>query len=180
MQSPHDHIDLTSGSAPNTDATLEVSECMREFAIDRRRNSWRTFVGSLVHRRRVIRRREGDGELAHYVDVHEPYLFFVAVGALLLCVADAFFTMTLINFYGSSELNPVMDYFIRTDIKLFFSVKFGLTALGVVFLVVHKNFRLFNRISGYQILHGSLIIYGILVAYELFMLLIIPAMKLFG
>lgn len=154
-------------------------ECMRAVAVDRRRNTWRTFMGSLVHRRRVVRRRDGDGDTAHYVDVHEPYLFLVAVGALLLCVADAFFTMTLISFYGSTELNPVMDYFIKTDIKIFFIVKFGLTALGVMFLVVHKNFRLFNRISGYQILHASLILYGMLVAYELFMLLVIPAMKFF-
>ena len=159
--------------------SAEVIECMREIAVDRRRNTWRTFAGALVHRRRVVRRRDGDGDTAHYVDVHEPYLFYVAVGALLLCVADAFFTMTLINFYGSTELNPVMDYFIKTDIKVFFILKFGLTSLGVIFLVMHKNFRLFNRISGYQILYASLIIYTLLVAYELFMLLVIPALNYF-
>ena len=159
--------------------SAEVIECMREIAVDRRRNTWRTFAGALVHRRRVVRRRDGDGDTAHYVDVHEPYLFYVAVGALLLCVADAFFTMTLINFYGSTELNPVMDYFIKTDIKVFFILKFGLTSIGVIFLVMHKNFRLFNRISGYQILYSSLIIYTLLVAYELFMLLVIPALNYF-
>lgn len=166
----------TTDGMQNSDAV----ECMRELAIDRRRNTWRTFVGAFVHRRRVVRRREGDGETAHYVDVHEPYLFYVAVGALLLCVADAFFTMTLINFYGSYELNPVMDYFIRSDIKIFFFVKFGLTSAGIMFLVMHKNFRLFNRISGYQILHTSLLVYGLLVAYELFMMLVIPATKYFS
>jgi len=158
----------------------ETIECMRAIAVDRRRNTWRTLVGSVVYRRRVVRRREGDGETAHYVDVHEPYLFYVAVGAMLLCVADAFFTMTLINFYGSYELNPVMDYFIRADIKIFFFVKFGLTSAGIIFLVMHKNFRLLNRISGYQILHASLAVYGLLVAYELFMLVIIPASKYFS
>jgi len=158
----------------------ESIDCMRAIAVDRRRNSWRTYVGAFVHRRRVVRRREGDGDTAHYVDVHEPYLFYVAVGALLLCVADAFFTMTLINFYGSYELNPVMDFFIKADIRIFFFVKFGFTALGVMFLVMHKNFRLFNRISGYQILHANLVVYALLVAYELFMLLIIPAIKYFS
>lgn len=165
---PLDQVSVNTG--------IEPAECMREIAVDRRRNSWRTFAGSVVYRRRVVRRRDGDGDTPHYVDVHEPYLFFVAVGALLLCVADAFFTMTLINFHGSTELNPVMDYFIKTDIKIFFIVKFGLTAFGIMFLVMHKNFRLFNRISGYQILHYSLVVYALLVGYELFMLLAIPAL----
>ena len=162
----------------STDSTAtENIECMRIFPVDRRRNSWRTFMGSVTHRRRVVRRRDGDGDQAHYVDVHEPYVFYVAVAALVLCVADAFFTMTLINFYGSYELNPVMDYFIKTDIKYFFFVKFGLTSAGIIFLVVHKNFRLLNRISGYQILNACLVVYGILVAYELFMLVVIPAIN---
>jgi hypothetical protein len=155
-------------------------ECMRTVAVDRRTNTWRTALYSLFLRRRVSPRRERDLSSAHYVDVHEPHLFYVAVGGLLLCVADAFFTLTLLNFYGSYELNPVMDYFIQKDIQQFFFVKFGLTAFGIIFLVVHKNFRLFNRISGYQILYANLILYGILVAYELFMLFVIPIIKLFG
>ncbi|HEY5602778.1 MAG TPA: DUF5658 family protein [Gammaproteobacteria bacterium] len=151
-----------------------MSNCIRVVAVDRRSNSWRTIFGSLVLRRRANPRRTQDGDGAHYVDVHEPLLFFVAVGALLLCVADAFFTLTLLDFHGSYELNPVMDYFIQKDIHQFFFVKFGLTAFGIVFLVLHKNFRLLNRISGYHILYGCLITYATLVAYEVTMLVILP------
>ena len=176
MSAQIDEIEQSNSMTPDG----EGAECMREVAIDRRRNTWRTFVGSLVHRRRVVRRREGDSDDPHYVDVHEPYLFYVAVAALMLCVADAFFTTLLINFYGSQELNPVMDYFIKTDIQYFFIVKFGLTSAGIIFLVVHKNFKIFNRISGYQILHGCLFGYALLVSYELFMLLVIPAIKYFS
>ena len=154
-------------------------ECAREIAIDRRSNSWRTIYGSLFLRRRANQRRVEDAGGAHYVDVHEPHLFFVAVGALMLCVADAFFTMTLLDFYGSYELNPVMDYFIKQDFQRFFFVKFGLTAFGILFLVLHKNFRIFNRISGYQILYGSLALYAILVTYEVFMLVVLPFVKYF-
>ncbi len=154
-------------------------ECMREFAIDRRTNSWRTIYGSIFLRRRSTPRRIEDAIGAHYVDVHEPSLFFVAVGALILCVADAFFTMTLLNFYGSYELNPVMDFFIKQDFQKFFFVKFGLTAFGILFLVLHKNFRILNRISGYQILYGSLALYAILVTYEIFMLVVLPFAKYF-
>ncbi|WP_455201592.1 DUF5658 family protein [Kaarinaea lacus] len=154
-------------------------ECMREVALDRRSNSWRTIYGAIFLRRRSNQRRTDDADSAHYVDVHEPRLFFVAVGALILCVADAFFTMTLLNFYGSYELNPVMDYFIKQDFEQFFFVKFGLTAFGIMFLVMHKNFRILNRISGYQILYGSLVLYAILVTYELFMLVVLPFVKYF-
>lgn len=173
-------VELNNQQASSLNPELEDFECMREIAIDRRRNSWRTFVGALVHRRRVVRRRDGDSDDPHYVDVHEPYLFYVAVAALVLCVADAFFTLTLINFYGSYELNPVMDYFIKADIKYFFIVKFGLTSAGILFLVMHKNFKLFNRISGYHILHGCLVVYALLVSYELFMLLVIPVLNYFS
>ncbi len=151
--------------------------CMRVIAVDRRSHSWRTLVGSVMYRRRVNPRRSIDGEGPHYVDVHEPRLFYVAVGALLLCVADAFFTITLLEFHGSYELNPVMDYFIQQDFHKFFYVKFGLTAFGIMFLVMHKNFRILNRVSGYQILYSSLILYGILVAYELSMLVVLPFIK---
>ena len=154
-------------------------ECMREIAIDRRSNSWRTFYGAIFLRRRVNQRRIEDADSAHYVDVHEPRIFFVAVGALILCVADAFFTMTLLNFYGSYELNPIMDYFIKQDFEKFFFVKFGLTAFGIMFLVLHKNFKILNRISGYQILYGSLALYAVLVTYELFMLVVLPFVKYF-
>ncbi|KPJ92220.1 MAG: hypothetical protein AMJ55_10120 [Gammaproteobacteria bacterium SG8_15] len=85
----------------------------------------------------------------------------------------------LLEFYGSYELNPVMDYFIQKDFHQFFYVKFGLTAFGIMFLVMHKNFRILNRISGYQILYSSLLLYAILVAYELSMLVVLPFIKYF-
>jgi hypothetical protein len=153
--------------------------CMRMVAVDRRSNSWRTIAGSVFLRRRANPRRTEDSNSAQYVDLHEPRLFFVAVGALLLCVADAFFTMMLLDFYGSYELNPVMNHFIQQDFHQFFFVKFGLTAFGILFLVLHKNFRILNVISGYQILYASLMVYTVLIAYELTMLAVIPFLKHF-
>lgn len=163
----------------NSQTNSVDAECMRVVALDRRTNSWRTIVGSIIYRRRAAQRRTDDSGNPHYVDIHEPRLFYVAVGALLLCVADAFFTMTLLQFYGSYELNPVMDYFIQKDLQHFFIVKFGLTAFGIMFLVIHKNFRILNIISGYHILYASLALYAMLVAYELFMLIVIPVIRIF-
>jgi hypothetical protein len=64
-----------------------------------------------------------------------------------------------------------MDYFIRKDAQLFFLVKFAITALGVVFVVMHKNFRLLNFLSGYHVLFLSFSLYALLIGYELSMLL---------
>ena len=151
------------------------SECVRTGAVDRRSNSFRTLAYSLIYNRRQTPRREIDASNGcYYVDVHETKLFIMAIAAILLCVADAFFTLTLLNYHGSEELNPVMDYLIKEDTRQFFIVKFSLTAAGVIFLVAHKNFKLFNRISGYQILTASLVLYAMLVCYELAMLVVIP------
>jgi len=150
----------------------------RNSSPDRRKNSLRTALYSCYSSRRATPRRTDDHESgSYYVDVHESRLFFIALAALLLCTADAFFTMMLLNFHGSEELNPFMDYFIKKDVQLFFMVKFSMTALGVLFLVMHKNFRLFNRITGYHILYGSLAMYALLVLYELTMLAVIPAVN---
>ncbi|NOZ51588.1 MAG: hypothetical protein GXP08_00370 [Gammaproteobacteria bacterium] len=152
--------------------------CLRHSGIDRRSNSFRTAIYSCYSNRRTTLRRTNEHEFGrYYVDVHESRLFFIALSALLLCTADAFFTMILLNFYGSEELNPLMKYFIEKDVQLFFMVKFSLTAFCVFFLVMHKNFRLFNCISGYQILYGSLALYVILVLYELTLLIIVPMFR---
>lgn len=151
------------------------SECARTGVMDRRSNSFRTLVYSMFYNRRRDPRREEDANNgSYYVDVHDTKLFVMALAAILLCVADAFFTLTLLNFHGSEELNPVMDYLIKEDTKQFFIIKFSLTALGIIFLVAHKNFKLFNRISGYQILVAALVLYALLVCYELSMLVVIP------
>ena len=142
---------------------------------DRRRNNARAAFYTLFMKRRAQVRR--DSETGIYVDVHERKLFYFAFGAILLCAADAFFTMNLINFHGSWEMNPVMDYFLQKDITLFFYVKFCLTSLGIVFLLMHKNFTLFNLFTGKQLLLLSFYMYAILVSYELYMLVIVPTMS---
>jgi len=149
-------------------------DCMRAVAMDRRVNTWRTAFYSLFYRRRATPRRLTDQQTAHYVDIHEASLFFLAIVALLLCVADAFFTMTLLDHFGSSEMNPVMDILIKKDYHRFFFVKFGLTAAGIIFLVAHKNFRVLNLVSGYHILLGCVLLYTVLTAYEVFLLVIQP------
>jgi hypothetical protein len=150
--------------------TFDADSCLRAGAADRRSNGFRTAVHCLYRNRRKGPRREQDSDTPMYVDVHEPWLVYIAFGALLLSTCDAFFTLALLQ-HGSYEMNPFMDYFIQKDAQLFFIVKFMITSTCVVFLVMHKNFRLLNAISGYHLLYMAFSVYAMLVAYELSMLI---------
>lgn len=136
---------------------------------DRRNDHRRAAMYSLVKRRRREPRRETERNAHAYIDVHESWLFYLALVACLLSVFDAFLTLRLLE-HGSQELNPVLDYFLNKDVRLFFGVKFLLTSFCILFLVMHKNYLLLNRISGLQILVGSICGYTLLVLYELGML----------
>lgn len=136
---------------------------------DRRSNHRRAAMYSLVKRRRRGLRREEEQGTHAYIDVHESWLFYLALIACMLSVFDAFLTLRLLE-HGSQELNPVLNFFLAKDARLFFGVKFLMTCFCILFLVMHKNYRLLNRISGLQILVGSICGYSLLVLYELGML----------
>lgn len=149
-------------------STRDVSA--RASGSDRRQNTFQTVIHSSYRKRRVGPRRDSEFSVPHYVDIHKPFEFYAVVAAIVLSVLDCFFTLTLLQ-HGSEELNPFMDYFIQQDATLFFIVKFLLTAVGLLFLILHKTFKLFNIVSGFQLLVGCLILYTVLVAYELSMLI---------
>jgi hypothetical protein len=124
--------------------------------------------GGLYHNRRRGARRVGDAD-GYYVDWYEPPLMFLAVGVVLLSCADAFLTLVLLDL-GAVEVNAVMARLIEHDIALFAAVKIGLTALGVVVLVVHFSFRLFRRFPVRALLSLCLLGYLALLAHQLTML----------
>jgi len=115
--------------------------------------------------RRNVFRRHYDSKIGQYVDIHEPYLMVVVTGILLLCVMDAYFTMTILSI-GGEEINPLMKALIEQDVLTFFIVKFLMTAVCLLFTVIHKHFRLFKLVSGYHILFSAFFLYFALIYYE--------------
>lgn len=139
----------------------------RRGTTDRRELTWRTFVtGAFKPRRRANRR--GD-ESEGLLDWHEPHLFFMAVTILLLSVADAFLTLTLLS-RGAQEANPVMAYFIEQAPQLFALVKMGLTGAGIVVLVALSRARVFRVIRISNIIHWCMLGYVALIFYEAWLL----------
>jgi hypothetical protein len=131
--------------------------------VDRRALTWRTLlVSGLTPRRRGGRRA---GEQESLVDFHEPYLLLLAVVLLLLSVADAFLTVTLIA-GGAVETNPLLAFVLNEHPRAFAVVKMALTGAGVVLLVTIARTRIFQLISGRAFLQGLVAAYCALVAYE--------------
>jgi hypothetical protein len=103
------------------------------------------------------------------IDWHEPYLLFLALTILLLSVADAFLTITLIM-GGAQEANPLLAYVLRDRPEWFAAIKMGLTGGGVLVLVAMARSRLFRVMRVGSILQGLFVAYVALIAYEWWLL----------
>ncbi len=140
----------------------------RRGATDRRRRTLRSlFTGSFNPRRRGPRRVR-DGSLTS-TDWHESQWLAIALVILLLSVADAVLTLTLVQ-HGALEANPVMATFLALDPDVFVAFKIGLTAGGVVLLTLVAKVRAFGRLPVSAILYMVLAAYVTLIAYEVWLL----------
>jgi len=140
---------------------------MRDDVVDRRSRQWQSFFYSFFMRRRVTPHKNS------YVDVHEPAWFYIILGVVLLCAADAFLTLFILS-NGGAELNPLMDILLQKDAVLFFYIKFFVTAVGVLFFLAHKNFVFFRRVRGYHLVFACFLVYATLFAYEIYLISHIP------
>jgi len=144
-----------------TDALEEAAE--RRAGLDRRRTNLRSFLqGGLTPRRRGGRRTD-----EHHlpIDWHEPYLLFLAVMILLLSLADAFLTLTLLT-VGAQEANPILAFILNDHPQFFAVIKMGLTGVGVLVLVAVARARLFRIMRVGVVLQGIFVGYVALIAYE--------------
>jgi hypothetical protein len=129
--------------------------------------SLRSFLkGGITPRRRGGRRAD---EQHLPIDWHEPYLLFLSVMVLLLSVADAFLTLTLIM-SGAQEANPLLAFILRDHPDLFAAIKMTLTGAGVLVLVAVARSRLFRIMRVGVVLQGIFVAYVALIAYEWWLL----------
>ncbi len=117
------------------------------------------------------RRRNGRRATEQHlpIDWHEPYLLFLSVMILLLSVADAFMTITLIM-WGATEANPLLAFILRDHPQLFAAIKMTLTGTGVLVLVAVARSRVFGVMRVGAILQGLFVAYVALIAYEWWLL----------
>ena len=124
---------------------------------------------SLFGSRKNVRRQE-DRDIYYYIDRYSLGAILTVNITLILSVADAFLTLRLVSL-GAREINPVMDFFLQYGPLTFLFVKYVLTAISVIWLLVHKNYCLFGKFSVNHILIAIPIIYAFVIIYELILIL---------
>jgi hypothetical protein len=104
-----------------------------------RRNDQRSFLKRLFFRGiREYARRAEDRQRIIAFDRYPRPLLIVIIVVLFLSLLDALLTLLLIA-QGASELNPVMHYYLGHGPQIFLLVKYGLTVLSVMIIVIAKE-----------------------------------------
>jgi hypothetical protein len=131
---------------------------------ERRRSPFRAiWFGHQAGRRRNPRRDREQHPVA--VDWHGSHWLGVVIVILLLSMADALLTLTLLE-HGASEANPFMAPLVTGSGHWFAFWKVGLTTAGVVVLVLLSRYRLFGLVRVGALLYVVLALYVALVTYE--------------
>ena len=88
--------------------------------------------------RRHSIRRKADRTTHLYVDRYDRSLLIPLLLIVLFSVFDAWFTIFCVE-KGAREINPFMDILIGYGYIYFFTVKYVVTALGLIVLCIYKN-----------------------------------------
>lgn len=136
---------------------------------DRRKTTIKSFIGSFIRHRRRNHRR-GNENLDNYIDWYGPWPLVATVLILLLCFADAFLTLILLD-NGAVELNIFMDWLIKQDAYTFTVAKMLITGLALLILVMHFNFRVYKLITVRYLMYALVPLYSLLIAHEINMLM---------
>lgn len=135
---------------------------------DRRRFTTRTIYTSLINPRRQSMRRKAD-KRNPMLDVYGWGHMLAAIALTLFSMTDASFTLLLI-LQGGEELNPVMDYFLQMGTSEFVAAKMLMTFFSIFFFIACWNFLAFSFFRVKNFLFASLLIYTILISYEISLL----------
>ena len=136
---------------------------------DRRHRVWWSVIyGSFNPRRRRPSRRLKEARY-HSLDWHDAHLLAVAIGILLLSVADALMTVRLLS-AGADEVNPIMAAVVYRSAAVFAIVKMTLTGLGVMVMVMLARYRFMRMVRVDVVMYAVLVAYSALLTYEFWML----------
>jgi hypothetical protein len=141
----------------------------RNWSDRRRRILWSAIYGSFNPRRRGPPRRLDDSRF-HSLDWYGAHLFAVALGILILNVADAFLTVTLLSSGSVIEMNPILATLVTKNVAMFAAIKMAMTGISVILMVFLARYRFLRVMRVEVVLYGVLLTYLILIGYEVGML----------
>ena len=119
--------------------------------------------------RENIRRRE-DRNKIFLADRYSQSLFGAIVLILFLSVVDAMLTLFLMG-RGATEINPVMAYYLNIGPYAFLTVKYLLTSLSVIILLICQNIFLQTiKIHTRSIFYFIIATFASVVIWEVFLI----------
>lgn len=137
---------------------------------DRRRRPTNPFsLSSIFGSRRAVRRTE-DRKIHFYVDRYGFGSGILFLGALLFSTLDALITLRLVA-AGGSEVNPLMHFLLQFGEAPFLAVKYMITGVSLLFLLIHKEYYWFGgRLRVKYVLALVMAIYLLLFLWEVYLL----------
>jgi hypothetical protein len=140
---------------------------------DRRTHQFPKIKYLLFAGRRARARRQEDRYRTFYFDRYSSKLFAAIMAILFLSVLDALLTLHLIE-SGSTELNPLMSYFLKYGTFMFLVAKYFLTCTGVIILLLFRNaFLARSTTHGQHIFSYIIGVFSTVIVWELFLILFI-------
>ena len=152
----------------NIDTVFEEENQKRRTVPDRRRGPTPILSRYTLRGQRKDVRRDEDRRRHIYVDQYSLRFFLLLMAILLLGTADAFLTLYHVHVNNAEEMNPIMDFFLGIGPKMFFNVKYILTALCLTVLCLHKNLPIVKYLLG-----AVLLIYFVIVMNHLYLFVLI-------
>ncbi len=120
-------------------------------------------------KRRTIR-RQGDRNRHFLVDRYSPRFFFVILAIVLLSVTDGLLTLFLID-HGAYETNPVMAYCLEVGPFAFIAVKYALTSMAVLILLIFRNIVLRKiRVGAHSLFYCAIGVFMAVVVWEFYLI----------
>jgi hypothetical protein len=157
---------------PHTASTKPGFE--KRSGLDRRNAQRSSLCWTCLAGRRAAVRREEDRARSFQIDRHSKRTLAVILLIIALSILDAIFTLILTG-RGASEINPIMAFLLDQGPIAFFSVKYLLTCVSILILLLNKNKYIFEtRIRAKILLACSVIPFALVVNWELYLILSIP------
>lgn len=147
-------------------ATGDMHTAERRARERRTHSAWSFAYGSFRPRRRVGR-RAGDHDRI-FLDWHEPRVLYLSLAIVLMCCADALFTLNLMAI-GAQEMNVLMDSLIAQDTRRFVAIKIGVTGISVVLLGVAARRQFLGVLPVFRVLQVFCAGYALLIMWELWL-----------
>lgn len=147
----------------------QISDTDRRSGQDRRKKHFSFFKFIFSKGNRQALRRVEDSKRVTPFDYYHPNLFITIVIVLCLSLLDAALTLILLD-KGAVELNPVMRYYLSHGSVVFVLVKYGLTALALLIIVVLHGIITTRYRRGSLLLPFCGLAFGLVVIWEIYLL----------